>query len=47
MVFWAPIARPLQKRPATSGIAVNAKPLSSIVITDAATISATATVECR
>src|SRR4051812_12742330 len=40
LVFCVPRARPLQNGPAISAIAVNARPLSDTVITDAATITA-------
>ena len=45
LVFCVPSARPLQNGPAISAIAVNAKPLSDTVITEAITITATLTGE--
>ena len=47
LVFCVPSARPLQNGPAISAIAVNARPLSLTVTTDATTITATASGECQ
>ncbi len=44
-MFWVPSARPLQNGPAISAIAVNARPLSLTVTTDATISSATLTPE--
>ena len=41
LVFWAPSARPLQNGPAISAMAVNARPLSLTVTTEATIIAAT------
>jgi len=39
VVFWKPSARPLQNGPANSVMAVASSPLSSVAITEMATIS--------